>query len=666
MDAVRQRRSPSAAGSGTETRAAGAGFAIARRLAAGGWAGCALLQLCLYARPSPYAGPFLLEWQRYFALALYYDLLGVWLLSAPFLLYWLASYRRPPGRDAAAVHKLHAGLLVANLTLSQLDHEILRYLGIRLDLSFIATYVRIDTLSDSLMHALLGADAGGAFVPLLLLLLVPLTYALWAWRLIGRERGSARRLSLPIALLLAILPLAAPANAWLKATGQFRLRKVEPVVLALAVDAAIGFEDLRTPADLPRLAAAYRERWLAESADKAWRFPDPVRPYLRVPAGTPPPRAAEAGPPWNVILVQLETMRGLDAGHLNRARRPSPTPFLDSLARSGRATVFTRASSFGQPSINGLFAAHCSITPHSRRYVTRFTGSALLCLPALLRRRGYRTEMFNAGDTDWDGATWWLRRWYDRLWRFPDAKEHDRPVFRAAARRIRVLGASGRPFLVALVSVSNHTPFANRESRFQSTGDATPRQRILSTTRYTDDVLRELIESLRVEPWFARTIVVVYGDHGFNLGEHGGRPGALSLYRESVWVPLIILGGPTSLARGIDDRPASLLDLAPTIAELLGIRTANPWQGHSLVRRSGGSSLLFRTRDSLLAEEDDRSLVRDPSSGALRAYDRDRDWLQRRPLPADPRTRDLALRGEAAARLNDHLLQRGLVWPAGE
>ena len=45
-------------------------FTIAFRLALAGLAGCVLLQLLVYLRPSPYGGPFLLEWRRYFALAL--------------------------------------------------------------------------------------------------------------------------------------------------------------------------------------------------------------------------------------------------------------------------------------------------------------------------------------------------------------------------------------------------------------------------------------------------------------------------------------------------------------------------------------------------------------------------------------------------------------------
>ena len=74
-------------------------FDIAWRLALLGWLGCVLLQLLLYVRPGPYGDPFLLEWQRYFGLSLYFELLGAWLIAFPFLLLWLALWR---GRSARA------------------------------------------------------------------------------------------------------------------------------------------------------------------------------------------------------------------------------------------------------------------------------------------------------------------------------------------------------------------------------------------------------------------------------------------------------------------------------------------------------------------------------------------------------------------------------------
>jgi arylsulfatase A-like enzyme len=109
------------------------------------------------------------------------------------------------------------------------------------------------------------------------------------------------------------------------------------------------------------------------------------------------------------------------------------------------------------------------------------------------------------------------------------------------------------------------------------------RQRILNTIRYTDDVVRELIETLRREPWFARTLIVINSDHGYNLGEHGGMTGAYSLYRESVWTPFLIVGAHPRLPAGRHEEVVTLLDVAPTIADLIGLREANPWHGHSLL-----------------------------------------------------------------------------------
>ena len=638
-------------------------FVTAFRLAVGGLLGCVVLQLFLYLRPGAYGGPFLVEWQRYFWLALYYEMLGVWLLSLPFFAAWQLRYRRPVGpRLTRWLLGAQAAMLTVNLFLSQIDHEALRFLGIRLGFSFAATYVRTGTVTDSLFYDAFREDAGGPFLSLVLLVAIPALYVWWARRRIRGQGPSRSRLWPTAALVLAIVPLAAPANGWRMATSQFRLRKVEPVVIALAVDVAQGFEDLDEPDDFARLAAAYQARWLRESTDKAWRFPDPRRPYLREPTSSAPEAA-----PWNVILIQLETLRGIDVGHLNPQRRPSATPFLDLLAQGGEAVAFARTSSFAQPTINAMFAAHCSVTPHSRRYVTAFTQTRFYCLPEALRRRGYRAEMFNAGDTDWDGSTWWLSRWYDRLVRYPGARERDRPVFRAAARRIRELGATGRPFLASVVSVANHTPFTVPEPAFGSVGHTLPQQRILDTTRYTDDVLREFIEAFEGEPWFARTIVVIYGDHGFNLGEHGGTPGEVNLYREGIWVPLVIAGAHPRLPRGMNAEPASLLDIAPTLADLLGIREANPWQGHSLLAAEPRRSFNFVTRDIVLAEDGGRTLVTDPVSGTARVYDRDRDWLQQRPLAVATAQRDaLARPATDAAGLNDFVLRGNLVWRAGD
>ena len=637
-------------------------FVRAFLLASGGWIACVLLQILLYARPAPHGGPFLAEWSRYFGLAVYYDLLGVWLVSFPFFLLWLGLYNRPlPGRRWRGVAALHAGLLILYLALSHIDHEVLRFLGVRLNPSFLFAYGQPRMLSDALFLELLGADRGGAYLPLILLVLVPALYGWWAIRLM--RRGGGRVPALWFAILLALVPLAAPANGWRMATSQFRLRKVEPVILAFATDIAAGYEDRRAPADLDRLVADYRQAWLARSTDPDWRFPDPEFPYLRVPVG---PAPAPPGEKWNVIYLQLETLRGADTGFLRPDLTRSPTPFLDRLSHRPDAAAWSRTLSFGMPSINGIFATHCSITPPSQRYITALTHVRFLCLPEMLRARGYRTEMFNGGDTDWDNSSPWLRQWYDRLWRFPEADGRDRDIFRAATAGIRRLGRSGRPFFASIVSVSNHTPFRTREPALDMVGQASAAERILNTTHYTDDVVGEFLASLQSEPWMARTLIVVTGDHGFNAGEHGQPAGQQNLYRESVWVPLIIAGSHPRLRAGRHEAPATLLDIAPTLADLLGLRVAVPWQGHSLLAVNGGGTTGFGFRDSLLAETPSWAAVRDPGDGRARLYRSSDDWLQRRDLAG--RAPDLARRlleqAERSRRLNDYLLRQGRIWPS--
>ena len=99
------------------------------------------------------------------------------------------------------------------------------------------------------------------------------------------------------------------------------------------------------------------------------------------------------------------------------------------------------------------------------------------------------------------------------------------------------------------------------------------------------------LSRLCAEPWFGRTLLVLVGDHGFNMGEHDGRPGQQNLYRESTWVPLIVAGAHPRLPAGRHDVPATMLDIAPTLADLLGIREPVPWQGHSLLALAGPAPL---------------------------------------------------------------------------
>ena len=70
------------------------------------WAGMTLQEVLLFARPTPYGGPYVLHWDRYFWFAILYNLLGLMLISLPFLAFWLTRERALSDAGARRVHTL--------------------------------------------------------------------------------------------------------------------------------------------------------------------------------------------------------------------------------------------------------------------------------------------------------------------------------------------------------------------------------------------------------------------------------------------------------------------------------------------------------------------------------------------------------------------------------
>jgi arylsulfatase A-like enzyme len=639
-------------------------YAIAWRLTAAAWLACAILQFLLYVRPSPYGGPFMIQWKVFIVRPLVYEMLATWLIALPFLLLWLVLWRRAlPSPRWRIAHWLLIALMTVNLLLTQFDHEVYRFLGLRLGPSFLEVYLHPRTMGDSLFLNVLRGDRGGPFLAPILCFGAPALYLWWSARMVRRRTRSRPplRFGLRVAAVLLILPLATGCVGWSLAKARFRLSRMEPTSFAMIREFKQSYGDEEAPGDVASFARQWQAEWQAASTDRNWRFSDPRHPFLRVPTNPSVPAAADK---WNVIIIQLETVRGNETGDLMRDGRPSPTPYMDSLAQRPDAAIYTRAVTFGPPSINGRFATQCSLIPSSRRFITSHTHVATYCLADALRRQGYRAEFFSAGDIDMDNSTVWVQRMYDILWRYPEIGQVDRPIYRRAAERIRELGRQG-PFLATLTTASNHHPFRSLEPQLDVAGQATVHERIRNTIRYTDDVVREFVESLRSEPWFGRTLVLINSDHGYNLGEHDGLIGGFTLYRESVWTPFLILGAHPRLPVGRHDEIVTLNDIAPTIADLIGLREPVPWQGHSLLALNPARSTMFGFRESLLVETPGWTALRDPHDGRPHLYDARTDWLQRRDLAA--RHPAMVARALAAAdrsrRFQDYLIRQDRIWP---
>jgi uncharacterized sulfatase len=99
---------------------------------------------------------------------------------------------------------------------------------------------------------------------------------------------------------------------------------------------------------------------------------------------------------------------------------------------------------------------------------------------------------------------------------------------------------------------------------------------------FVDAQLGVVLDALdRLRLW-DETIVVVIGDHGFHLGEHGGLYRKDTLFEEALRVPLLVwapgMGKPGTPSTSL----AELVDLYPTLCDLAGLPRPPGLDGTSL------------------------------------------------------------------------------------
>lgn len=116
--------------------------------------------------------------------------------------------------------------------------------------------------------------------------------------------------------------------------------------------------------------------------------------------------------------------------------------------------------------------------------------------------------------------------------------------------------------------------------------------------KFTDKAIGAFVEQLKQMNCYENSIIILSADHGDSFNEHGalghGTYFVDQLYDEILHVPLIIHG----LGKERIDRQVELLDLAPTICEILDIQKPSDFEGISLFEKTN-KGVISRSRFSI-------------------------------------------------------------------
>jgi len=100
---------------------------------------------------------------------------------------------------------------------------------------------------------------------------------------------------------------------------------------------------------------------------------------------------------------------------------------------------------------------------------------------------------------------------------------------------------------------------------------------------YTDHCIGKVINKLKSLKIYDSTLIVVTADHGEMFGEHGELTHGYFLYRSNIRVPMIFKLPGSSSPQRIEDI-AGIIDIVPTVCDLLDIETPTGIQGKNLAQ----------------------------------------------------------------------------------
>ena len=292
-------------------------------------------------------------------------------------------------------------------------------------------------------------------------------------------------------------------------------------------------------------------------------------------------------PDLNVLVITLDTTR---ADAIGTYGGRAVTPGVDHLASTG--VVFEQASTVAPltlPAHSSLFTALFPPRHHIHENGQVFD-EGFVTLAERLRAEGFQTGAFTSSfvlDREWG-----LDQGFDVYGDLRDSASalDPQPLRRSADRVVDealgwLQGVGGRRFFAWLHFYDAHAP-AQAPAEFASPNGQDSYHGAIG---FVDLQLSRVMTFLIERGLLDRTIVVVVGDHGESLGEHGEPLHGLFVYESVIRVPLVIRAPFHGMqGRRVAD-PVRIVDIVPTVLDLMGETAASGIDGKTLVPLMSGA-----------------------------------------------------------------------------
>ena len=316
----------------------------------------------------------------------------------------------------------------------------------------------------------------------------------------------------------------------------------------------------------------------------AWVYWSTTIDQTKLTLGALPPHVARSS--LNVLLITLDTTR---ADHLGAYGFQSiSTPNIDRLAREG--VLFEQSTT----------AAPLTLPAHASLFTGRFppghgvrdNGGFVLdpretTMAEILGRDGYRTGAFVGSHVL--SSDRGLNKGFDTYRDdFPPPAGMTRGVAGGLRRRASEVtdealrwidGVGSSRFLAWLHFYDAHRPYDLPEPY----ASAYPSRPYDGAIEYMDAQLGRIRAFLEQRRLLDSTVLIIIGDHGESLGDHGEAGHGIFLYESVIRVPFIIRAPFEGLHGRIVADVTRSVDVLPTLLALIGIRSPLPLEGTSLV-----------------------------------------------------------------------------------